>query len=233
MKNSFFTKTTNSNANSNNATLDASNVLINGQSLTNTVNQLISVNNTEDLAIAGCATIAGNNTFTGTNTMPALSIPSAMSVSSNAISLSQLPRLSSTIEPTDPKDLSTKSYIDSSISAIPNLLTSNNSWSGTNVFDTSLPTSSINAVNANDLTRKGYTDLAINANVTALKSGANDWTGSNTFNTTLPTSTKTPSTSTQLTTKTYVDTTTTTAITNMKSGNNDFTGNNSFSNKIA
>ena len=83
------------------------------------------------------------------------------------------------------------------------LSTSNNTWTGTNTFNTSLPTSSITPSSGTQLTTKTYVDTAISG--ASILGTNNTWTGTNTFNTSLPTSTITPTTTTQLTTKGYVD----------------------------
>lgn len=196
MSKSNFTKGVSTNT----TTVDASNITIGGTSITSTINSIIATNVSEDAQLAGCATIAGNNVFTGSNTIPALTVPSAMTVSSSTISLSQLPRLSSTITPTDSKDLVTKAYTDSGIANIPNLLPANNTWTGTNQFNQN-PTVSSDPATNNEVSRKSYVDTKVGAVV----GNNNTWTGTNAFNTSLPTSTVTPSSSTQLTTKIYVD----------------------------
>ena len=96
----------------------------------------------------------------------------------------------------------------------------NNTWTGTNKFDTNLPTSTLTPSSAQQLTTKSYVDLK----VSGLLGSANIWTNTNTFNTNLPTSTATPTTGTQLTTKTYVDGKTTSLL----SGANAWTGTNTF-----
>ena len=235
MKSSNFSKVTSSNANSSNATFDASNILINGQTLTNTVNQLIADNGDDNALIAGCATLSGNNTFTGSNTMPALTIPSSISASSNAITLTQLPRLSTTITPSDPKDLSTRQYvIDTASSSANSLLSSNNTWTASNTFTGSVivPT----PINTTHATTKTYVDTADNLkanlanptftgtvttanltatgtvslpsssiNDTALSSNIARLNGNNTFTNVVKCS-AIPAAITDLTTKSYVDT---------------------------
>ena len=96
----------------------------------------------------------------------------------------------------------------------------NNTWTGTNTFDTHLPTSSLNPSSAQQLTTKSYVDLK----VSGLLGSANIWTNTNTFNTNLPTSTATPTTGTQLTTKTYVDS----KVSGLLSSANTWTNTNAF-----
>lgn len=96
----------------------------------------------------------------------------------------------------------------------------NNTWTGTNKFDTNLPTSTLTPSSAQQLTTKSYVDLKISG----LLGSANIWTNTNTFNTNLPTSTATPTTGTQLTTKTYVDS----KVSDLLSSANTWTNTNAF-----
>ena len=92
-------------------------------------------------------------------------------------------------------------------------LSGNNTWTGTNAFDTALPTSSVTPTAANQLVTKVFSDsqdlVVYNAcaklALANTLSGTNTFTGTTTFNSSLPTSTVTPSGGTDLTTKTYVD----------------------------
>jgi hypothetical protein len=102
------------------------------------------------------------------------------------------------------------------------LLSSNNIFTGTNAFNTSLPTSTLTPTTSTQLTTKAYVD---SGSGTALLSSNNIFTGTNAFNTSLPTSTVTPTASTQLTTKAYVDSGSGTAL---LSSNNTWTGTNAF-----
>ena len=202
-----FQKVTSSNTNSTNSTVDASNVIISGNTLLNTVSSLIATNNNEDALIQGCATLSGNNTFSGNNSIAALTIPSSMAVSSNAISISKLPRLSSSITPSNALDLATKAYADSTTLDIRPL---NNTFTGTNTYNV-CPQTSATAINNNDITNKSTVTNIVSTNIGAIVNNAisqvaNVWTGPNTYNTVLPTSTVTPSHNNDLVTKTYVDT---------------------------
>ena len=188
------------------STLDSSSITVGGVSLSTTISNLIATNTTEDAQLAGCATVAGNNTFTGSNSMSALTIPSAIAVSSSGISLTKLPRLTTTITPTDPKDLVTKGYSDGNLLDIRPL---NNTFTGTNTFNT-CPQTSASAINNNDIPNKSSVTNIVSTNIGAIVNNAvsqvtNVWTGPNTYNTVLPTSTVTPSHSGDLVTKTYVD----------------------------
>jgi len=100
----------------------------------------------------------------------------------------------------------------------------NNSSTGTNAFNTTLPTSSLTPASASDLTTKAYVDTK--TTLAAVQSNNNTWTGTNAFNTTLPTSSLTPANASDLATKAYVDTKTTLAA--VQSNNNTWTGTNTF-----
>jgi hypothetical protein len=119
----------------------------------------------------------------------------------SAISLGKLPRMTTTITPSDPLDLVTKAYADGSNV---NILPLNNAWTGTNTYSV-LPTCTTLATSNSQMANKQYVDTLVNS--AGLKSATNAWTGTNTFNSNLPTSTQTPTSNTQLTTKTYVDNT--------------------------
>jgi hypothetical protein len=99
----------------------------------------------------------------------------------------------------------------------------NNTWTGTNVFNT-LPTSSLTPSSSTQLITKAYGDSLI----TNLLSGSNSWSGSNSFNGNLPTSTITPSTSVHLVTKTYPAG----LLTYLYANNNIFTGINTFNTNL-
>lgn len=114
-------------------TLDAQNVVVNGVSLTETIADLISQNVGDDVQIAGCAKLAENNIFTSTQTMPSLVVPSSISASSSVISLSKLPRLDTTITPSDPNDLVTVQYCTDN--STPDIRPLNNLWTGNNTFN--------------------------------------------------------------------------------------------------
>jgi microcystin-dependent protein len=83
----------------------------------------------------------------------------------------------------------------------------NNTWTGTNVFNAHLPTSTATPINTYDLTTKYYVDglIATKTTLSAVQSNNNSWTGTNAFNTSLPTSVATPVNTYDLTTKYYVD----------------------------
>jgi hypothetical protein len=82
-------------------------------------------------------------------------------------------------------------------------LSTNNSWSGTNTFNTSIPTTTLTPSLSSQFITKAYADT--NYAGTGILSGTNSWTGTNTYNTNLPTSTLTPTTTSHLTNKAYVD----------------------------
>jgi hypothetical protein len=197
MSNYTFQKTVNNGS----KTIDSGNITVGGIDLTAKINQLIQDNVTEEANIAGCAILAGDNAFSGTNTMNALTIPSSMAVSSSAISLSKLPRMASTITPTDNKDLSTKQYTDDSVGGIVNnILSSNNTFTGANTFNNSLvvqyccglsatgvtfsviPKTDIDRSNQimddNQFITKKYADTQLN---NMMQYGLNQWGGTNTY----------------------------------------------------
>lgn len=84
-------------------------------------------------------------------------------------------------------------------------LDGNNIWTGTNQFNTSIPTSTLTPNSPLQFVTKAYADLSYSP--TALLSSANDWTYTNAYNHHLPTSTLTPTTGIQLITKAYADAT--------------------------
>lgn len=108
--------------------------------------------------------------------------------------------------------------------SINNLLAGTNAWTGTNTFNTNLPTSSLTPSSQFQLTPKSYVDF----NISGIFSGTNSWTGTNTFNSNLPTSTITPTSGTQLVNKTYADS----IRTNLLTGTNNWTGNNAFNTNL-
>ena len=123
--------------------------------------------------------------------------------------------------PTGNTSLANKLYVDNAVVG-GSILGTNNTWTGTNAFNTSLPTSTQTPTTSTELTTKTYVDSAISG--ASILGTNNTWTGTNAFNTSLPTSTQTPTTSTELTTKTYVDT----ASVSLLGSNNTWTGTNAF-----
>jgi len=109
-----------------------------------------------------------------------------------------------------------------------------NVFTGTNTFNTNLPTSTKTPTTATQLITKAYGDgtyATISGNATL--AGNNDFTGANTFNVGLPTSTVTPTTATQLITKSYGDGTYATISGSVTlSGTNIFTGINTFNTNL-
>jgi hypothetical protein len=79
----------------------------------------------------------------------------------------------------------------SAISSGTNLIVANNSWAGTNAFDTSLPTSTLTPSSNNQLTTKAYVDSAVSGGGSGLLNTPNDWKGTNTFENTVETETNT------------------------------------------
>lgn len=108
------------------------------------------------------------------------------------------------------------------------IIAGTNVWSGTNTFNTNLPTSTLTPTTSTQLVTKAYTDGTFGA-----LAGTNAWSGSNTFNTNLPTSTLTPTTSTQLITKAYGDATYSTLTgAALLAGANVYTGTNVFNTNL-
>lgn len=97
--------------------------------------------------------------------------------------------------------VATTQYVDSAVALIGGVtLAGANVWTGTNSFNTNLPTSTLTPSSGTQLTTKTYVDTKGGLSL------SNTWTGTNTFNTNLPTSTQVPSSGSDLTNKTYVDT---------------------------
>jgi len=117
--------------------------------------------------------------------------------------------------PTPPSgntSLTNKLYVDNVVIG-GSILPTNNIFTGTNAFNTFLPTSTLTPSSATELTTKTYVDGAITtaSNAYAQLGSANAFTSTNTFNSFLPTSTISATTSNELTNKTYVDGAITTA----------------------
>jgi len=111
------------------------------------------------------------------------------------------------LTPTTSAQAASKAYVDTAISGISTVsLSGTNAWTGTNSFNTNLPTSTQSVTSSTQLTTKSYVDTAISGISTVSLSGTNAWTGTNSFNTNLPTSTQSVTSASQLTTKSYVDT---------------------------
>ena len=79
-------------------------------------------------------------------------------------------------------------------------LSSNNAWTGTNTFNSSLPTTTLTPNQPNQFITKSYADSTYTTSGNVVGAN-NDWTGTNTFNSYLPTSTLTPTSANQLITK--------------------------------
>lgn len=148
MSNYVFTKTTSNNS----KTVDGTNVTVNGVDLVSTIATLVAANSAEDASLAGCAVLANSNTFTNNNTFNnAVTVANTLNASSSGISLSLLPRLASTITPSDDKDLSTKKYVDDA-KATCALLASNNTFSGTtNTFSNNLVVTGVTELQPNNV----------------------------------------------------------------------------------
>ena len=104
----------------------------------NDANKLFYSKTSPNLVINGTIT-AGNETVYGTVTASTLTTTDAVNlgqsnsnhVINGGIQLGKLPRLTQSVQPTDPNDLVTKAYTDGSNT---NILPLNNTWTGTNNF---------------------------------------------------------------------------------------------------
>jgi hypothetical protein len=110
--------------------------------------------------------------------------------------------------------IATTSYVDTAVSAVGGVsLSGTNVFTGNNTYNVNLPTSTISATTANQLTNKTYVDGAITTASTsyAKLATANAFTSTNTFNSFLPTSTISATTANELVNKSTLDTAITTA----------------------
>jgi hypothetical protein len=110
--------------------------------------------------------------------------------------------------------IATTAYVDTAVSTVGGVsLSGNNVFTGFNSYNTNLPTSTISATTANELTNKTYVDGEITtAGASYAKLAvANAFTSTNTFDSFLPTSTISATSANELTNKTYVDGAITTA----------------------
>jgi len=82
-------------------------------------------------------------------------------------------------------------------------LSINNTWVGTNTFNSNIPTTTLTPTSSSQFITKAYADS--NYAGTGILSGTNTWTGTNVYNTNLPTSTLAPTLSSQFTNKAFVD----------------------------
>ena len=161
------------------------------------------------------AYLYGSNNFLGSNSFLDIFVTSINNIASTTLSYIQNLRSDA------------QAQIDSK-TTLAQVQSNNNTFTGTNTFNTSLPTSTLTPTTSTQLTTKAYTDTK--TTLTEVQANNNTWTGTNTFNTSLPTSTLTPSTSTQLVTKAYADTKTT--LTEVQANNNVWTGTNTFNTSL-
>ena len=82
-------------------------------------------------------------------------------------------------------------------------LSSDNTWSGTNTFNSNIPTTTLTPSLSSQFITKAYADS--NYAGTGILSGTNSWTGTNTYILNLPTSSIAPTSSSHFTNKSYVD----------------------------
>ena len=129
---------------------------------------------------------------------------------------------------TNSTDLATKSYVDSAVSGGggSSILGTNNNWTGTNTYNTYLPTSTQTPTNSNDLTTKTYVDSGISglSSVYQSISGMSSYLTTATASSTYQTITDASNNYLKIVdaSNNYVK----------LSGNNTITGNNTFSNTI-
>ncbi len=133
--------------------------------------------------------------------------------------------------PSSNSSLTNKLYVDNVVIG-GSILPTNNVFTGTNAFNTFLPTSTLTPSSGTELTTKTFVDGAISTASTAYAKlgSANAFTSTNTFNSSLPTSILTPSSGTELTTKTFVDSSIATASNDYAklASANTFTSTNAF-----
>jgi hypothetical protein len=138
-----------------------------------------------------------------TNAFVSNAIGSISSVSSASPSFTGIPTCPTASAGTSTIQLSSTAFVQN---AITNLISASTAYTGTNTFNSFLPSSTITASTTYQLTNKFYVDSIVGSIFTT----GHNYTKLNTFNSVLPTSTISASTANQFTNKTYVDT----AITN-------------------
>jgi hypothetical protein len=82
-------------------------------------------------------------------------------------------------------------------------LTNNNIWTGTNAYNTNIPTTTLTPTLSAQFITKSYADANYAGN--GILTGNNIWFGTNAYNTSIPTTTLTPLLTTHFTTKAYTD----------------------------
>lgn len=108
--------------------------------------------------------------------------------------------------PTLANQYATVGYVSSVLPVIPaSLIGTNNTWTGTNGFNTSLPTTTLTPSASNQFVSKAYVDSLATSTAAVLLPLNNIWTGINSYNTNLPTTTLLPTVSNQFSSKLYVD----------------------------
>jgi hypothetical protein len=108
--------------------------------------------------------------------------------------------------PTLANQYATVGYVSSVLPVIPaSLIGTNNSWTGTNQYNSSLPTTTLTPSASNQFVSKAYVDSLATSTATVLLPLNNVWTGINSYNTNLPTTTLLPTVSNQFSSKLYVD----------------------------
>lgn len=188
---------------------------------------------TADLAIGGTTTSGTILIGTVINATLGGEIRIGTTLSTNNINgnttFQKLPLVDGTPTVSLANQLTTKLYVDSNVLSV---LTNNNIWTGTNTFNTYLPTSTISAnsnnqlVNFTTLNSQGFTTLPI------IQANANVWTNTNMFNNFLPTSTISATTANQLVNYTTLTSQGFTTLPLVQANNNSWTGTNTFNNYL-
>jgi len=179
--------------------------------------------------IGGALQVTTTSTLSGNVGIGKAPSSYALDISGNSningvLNITSYPTYSGSLTPTASNQFITKAYGDSTYG----LIASNNKWTGTNAFNTYLPTSTVTPTASNQFITKAYGDSTYLTS--SLLSNNNTWTGTNAFNTSLPTSTITPTASNQFITKAYGDSTY--VGSSLLSSNNTWTGTNSFSKNV-
>ncbi len=207
------TKTTGITYNSGTTTTTISNpnIVLNGyiNAISNSINNVsnLYINSGGAVYIGGnaintSALLTLNNTWTGTNSFNT-SLPTSTLTPTNTTDLTTKTyvdtKISSLVN-SAPTTLDTLNELASALGNDPNFATTmttligtkttlsgvqanNNIWTGTNSFNTSLPTSTLTPTNTTDLTTKTYVDSQVGTKTTlsGVQANNNIWTGTNDF----------------------------------------------------
>ena len=100
-----------------------------------------------------------------------------------------------------------------------------NSWTGTNTYNSNLPTSTITATSGNQLSNFTSLNYYMGQNISNLLAGINVWTNQNSFSNYAPTTAITATTTTQICNVTATNALIATGLTNFSTTANAWTGN--------